>query len=94
MRTALSMGRMGLTYSSSEPVTEYPPELLLPSAINDQLTAWMASEENRFPVVDDEERMAIYQYVLSVAPGCKLGGWRPSAFVMSIMWIASHVVLP
>ncbi|HTJ69553.1 MAG TPA: hypothetical protein VL551_18595 [Actinospica sp.] len=63
-----------------EPVTEYPPRLLLPAEINDRLTSWMASAENRFPVVYDEERMAVYQYALSVAPGCKMGGWAPVSF--------------
>ena len=63
-----------------EPVTEYPPSLLLSDEINEQLTAWMESDANQFPVVYEEERMALYQYVLSVAPGCKLGGWAPVSF--------------
>ena len=37
----------------------------------------MESEENWFPAGSEEERLAAYQYALSVAPGCKIGGWAP-----------------
>lgn len=63
-----------------EPVTEYPPQLMLPDEINRKLKAWMESDENQFPVVYEDERETLYQYVLSVAPGCKLGGWAPVSF--------------
>jgi hypothetical protein len=64
-----------------EPVTEYPPQLLLlPEEINVRLEEWMESEENQIPVEFDDERDAVYAWALSVAPGWKMGGWAPASF--------------
>ncbi|MEV8438228.1 hypothetical protein AB0425_12690 [Actinosynnema sp. NPDC051121] len=51
-----------------EEVTEYPALLSLPGELAEQVKAW------------EEREGARYQYDLSVAPGCKVGGHAPWSF--------------
>ncbi|WP_222871997.1 hypothetical protein, partial [Nonomuraea sp. PA05] len=47
-----------------ERVTEYPDPEELPGHVQTALNAWEDSSEHS------------YQYLLSIAPGCKIGGWE------------------
>ncbi|MFE2303240.1 hypothetical protein ACFXAW_34165 [Streptomyces sp. NPDC059445] len=60
-----------------ETVTEYPAPHELPEELADRIHGWEA-EQNP----DDEDGIEVvdYQYDLSVAPGCKLGGYGPWSF--------------
>jgi hypothetical protein len=51
-----------------EPVTEYPTPLSLPGELAEQVRSW------------EEQEGARYQYDLSVAPGCKVGGHASWSF--------------
>jgi hypothetical protein len=60
-----------------ERVTEYPFYEELPEPLQAALEAW-----------DDEEDL--YQYLLSIAPGCKIGGWE-SWHVTDMYELPCHV---
>jgi hypothetical protein len=63
-----------------ETVTEYPAPHELPEELADRIKAW---EKEQNPDEEDEEAEAdvvYYQYDLSLAPGCKLGGHAPWSF--------------
>ncbi|MGW3914316.1 hypothetical protein ACWEBX_22740 [Streptomyces sp. NPDC005070] len=60
-----------------ETVTEYPAPHELPEELADRIEAW---EEEQNPDDEDDIEVVDYQYDLSVAPGCKLGGHGPWSF--------------
>ncbi|MGW2786584.1 hypothetical protein ACWC3X_36080 [Streptomyces populi] len=61
-----------------ETVIEYPAPHELPEELADRIHAW--EDEQDLDEEEDEEDVAGYQYDLSVAPGCKLGGHAPWSF--------------
>jgi hypothetical protein len=60
-----------------ETVTEYPAPHELPEELAERIEAW---EEEQNPGELDDVTTVDYQYDLSVAPGCKLGGHAPWSF--------------
>ncbi|WP_037627006.1 hypothetical protein [Streptomyces aureus] len=60
-----------------ETVTEYPAPHELPEELADRIEAW---EDEQNPDDEDDVATVDYQYDLSVAPGCKLGGHAPWSF--------------
>lgn len=64
-----------------ETVTEYPAPHELPEELADRIHAW-EEEQDPGDEGDEEEDVEVvdYQYDLSVAPGCKLGGHAPWSF--------------
>ncbi|MGW7609640.1 hypothetical protein ACWGKW_20670 [Streptomyces sp. NPDC054766] len=60
-----------------ETVTEYPPPHELPEELAERIEEW---EVEQNPEELDDIGVVYYQYDLSVAPGCKLGGHPPWSF--------------
>ncbi|MFD0305363.1 hypothetical protein [Streptomyces sp. NPDC127119] len=66
-----------------ETVTEYPAPHELPEDLADRIEAWEEEQAPEEPEDGDElddVDVIGYQYDLSVAPGCKLGGHAPWSF--------------
>ncbi|MEV0361167.1 hypothetical protein [Nocardia fusca] len=56
-----------------ERVVEYPFHEVLPPELRERLNRWEIS--HAATAHPDQGRCSCYQYLLSVAPGCKVGGW-------------------